>query len=470
MLWTCDPAIVKQLFTVPTVQLPVDVLRFYDIWGPTIGSVEGEEWKNHRKIISYGLNSINLPGVWKETIHQTRTLIGRWEEDNFVVEVAKEWTSRLALHVISSVFFDHPMDWSEYETDSNSKLPGGFQMTFDHALFHVIESMAILFMLPRKLLRFLPFKATQQADIAFKDLTKYMKELRQKAKDKIEEVAAKRHKNLVESIVVAGTPGISGMDAKPLSEESVLGNLYFTLMAGHETAGNTLAFTLLLLAVYPEYQRSLQKELDEQLGDRKPEKWTIENDYPALQNGYTGAVLKESMRTHNMAQFVFRLTVAPTTFRDSNGVEHTVPVNTMCMINIAAAFNNPSTWTPKDVSVTRRAELHHSQAIDFDPCRWLADGENGELPFTWPFGYGLRKCPGKPFAETEMVAFLATLFKDYSVELVVDEKILVASRGDSKLAWERTRDDAMRRLKDDVEPNLTLQMLKKMPIQLVKRE
>jgi hypothetical protein len=53
ILWTCDPAIAKQLLTLhSSFQVPIDLIKFYDIWGPTVGSVEGQEWKNHRRIIT----------------------------------------------------------------------------------------------------------------------------------------------------------------------------------------------------------------------------------------------------------------------------------------------------------------------------------------------------------------------------------------------------------------------------------
>jgi hypothetical protein len=66
MMWTSDLAIIKQLFSLHTVQVSVDMLSFYDIWGPTIGSVEGREWMNHRKVVTYGLNPSTLPTVWTE--------------------------------------------------------------------------------------------------------------------------------------------------------------------------------------------------------------------------------------------------------------------------------------------------------------------------------------------------------------------------------------------------------------------
>jgi hypothetical protein len=124
-------------------------------------------------------------------------------------------------------------------------------------------------------------------------------------------------------------------------------------------------------------------------------------------------------------------------------------------------------WSPRDVSPERRAELHHSPATDFDPTRWLGESDSSSKYF--PFGYGSRQCPGKPFAQGEMVGFLARLLKEYTLELMVDDSTLSSCGGDKKAAWQRKQDDAIRQMKDDVEFNINIQMLKELPIRVVKR-
>ena len=265
---------------------------------------------------------------------------------------------------------------------------------------------------------------------------------------------------------------------RPLPEESVLGNIFFILLAGHETTGNTMAFTLLLLAIYPEWQRKIQGELDRQLENRPNEKWTVERDCAALQQGYIGAVQKEALRVYNVAQFTMRKTVAAMTVVDSKGNSHTIPADTLCLPNFAAAFRNPAVWAQPKLSADRRAELHDSPAIQFDPSRWLKgdgmdneEGASGESdnPKHYPFGQGPRSCPGRAFAQTEMTAAVATILKGHTLELVVDENLVEACNGDYGLACSKTRDQAIRTLIDDVECNITLYLQKDLPIKIVKR-
>ena len=235
-----------------------------------------------------------------------------------------------------------------------------------------------------------------------------------------------------------------------------------------------MAFTLLLLAVYPEDQRKVQAELDHQLDGRQKDQWTVERDYQVLQQGYLGAVLKEVLRLYCVVQFLLRRTVTATPVVDLKGSNATVPENSFIILDFAAAFKNPSTWSESKVSPERRAELHDSPAIHFDPSRWLQAGDvpNDEglaAPTYWPFGQGPRQCPGKGFAQLEMTAVMATIFKEYSIELVVDEQTTNTCGGDSNLAWAKTRDKALKMLIDNVEANINIQMLKELPIRVVKR-
>lgn len=150
---------------------------------------------------------------------------------------------------------------------------------------------------------------------------------------------------------------------------------------------------------------------------------------------------------------------------------------TLCLLNFSAAFRNPSTWSKKDVSSERRAELHDSPALDFDPSRWLHSGDvtaameskEGAAPLLFPFGQGPHSCPGRLFAQVEMTAALATILKDYSLLLMVDEQVRHSCGGDEKAAWEKTRDNALRTLVDNIESNVSIMLLTALPIQVVRR-
>lgn len=103
MLWSCDNTIISQLLNQwPKCGIPVELVKFYDLWGPTIGSVEGNEWHIHRRAITSGFGTSINTTVWRESQHQTTTLVRRWiDKEGAVVPVVRKYTSRLALHIIA---------------------------------------------------------------------------------------------------------------------------------------------------------------------------------------------------------------------------------------------------------------------------------------------------------------------------------------------------------------------------------
>ncbi|TVY13635.1 Cytochrome P450 2J3 [Lachnellula arida] len=471
MLWSSDNAIVRDLFTQhPYVDAPVEFLKFWNVWGPTIASVQGNEWKAHRRAVTAGFGPAMNRTVWEETQHQTETLAAHWiENDNAVIPVIRYWTSRLALHIICSGFFGLRIEW---DNRTAAPLPPGHQIALDAALPKFIERLSVFFMVPQGLLGRLPWKKFRDTHLSFTETTKYLEEFRAQVLNNIEAVTAKTNKTILESIVLSG---VTSKD--PLPKESVLGDIFFTLLAGHETTGGTLGFTYLLMAIYPECQKRMQAELDDQLGRRPVNQWTLEKDYPVLRQGYVGAIQKEILYVFNPASFIMRKALAPVTLVDSHGGSHHIPENTLTLINNAGAARNPNNWDRPKVPAERSDTLSDSPALNVNPDRWLeeVDGDdnssskNRDLATWTAFGAGGRACPGKEFANIQLTSAMATLFKFYSLELVVEEKTRDECSGDEKLAWEKTRDKAIKMMYDDMEANITIGVYKDIPIRIVKR-
>lgn len=268
--------------------------------------------------------------------------------------------------------------------------------------------------------------------------------------------------------------GATGEHKDALPEDHALGNLFLTGLAGHETTANTMAFTILLLAVYPDWQRRVQEQLDQQFYRRDRLQWSFDQDYQGLQQGPLWAVIKESMRLYNVVQHIYRKTVAPTTLLDSQGVAHEVPAGTLCQFNLGAVWRNPNRWSSREVPAEQREKMHNAPALYFDPQRWLdnpnlVNDEKLNVPRFFPFGQGPRQCPGERFAMVEMTSVFATVYKNYSLELVVSRERVEKCGGDQNAAWENAREDAMRTLGDDIVANINLELWKELPIHVVKR-
>jgi cytochrome P450 len=173
----------------------VEFLKFWDVWGPTLASVQGQKWEVHRRAVTAGFGPIMNRTVWEETQHQTETLTAHWIQNyGAVVPVVRYWTSRLALHIISSGFFDMRIEWDDGTTKS---LPPGHQMTLDTALPRLIECLSVIFTVPRVLLGRLPGKKFKDAFLSFTETTKYLEEFRAGVLNNVEAVAAKKNETIL---------------------------------------------------------------------------------------------------------------------------------------------------------------------------------------------------------------------------------------------------------------------------------
>lgn len=261
-----------------------------------------------------------------------------------------------------------------------------------------------------------------------------------------------------------------------MSREELIGNVFFFLLSGHGTTGNTLGFLMFLLAVRTDIQSELQAHLDSQLGDRPESTWSVVDDFSPLYNGYTGSVLKETMRLYNVVEFIPRRCLTDSPVVDMQGEQFVVPSDTLCLLNFTAAFRHPKIWPTRPNSKDSTGRYH--PMLDFDPSRWDKYGDRITKPSEvglrdyFPFGLGKRACLGKSLGAIMMIGVLASIFKSYSLELEPPKSIREeAAKIHANEQWikDRTRDWALRMLMDEVTCNLLIELRKELPIRLVPR-
>lgn len=173
-----------------------------------------------------------------------------------------------------------------------------------------------------------------------------------------------------------------------------------------------------------------------------------------------------------------------------------VPANTFVNLLSVASHRDPKYW----LSGNQANDLN-----DFRPERWLVKsdrheqhdaatsesedygGPQGEdIASTllrpkkgsyYPFSEGPRACLGRRFAQVEVLAVLAIIFKDYSVELAVDEfatdeevERMPVGREERRAVWEKARRRAQGLLKDGMGTIITIQMRDgTVPLRLVRK-
>jgi cytochrome P450 len=240
--------------------------------------------------------------------------------------------------------------------------------------------------------------------------------------------------------------GILDEKTTELQKSDLLGNAFVLMLAGHETTANTLHFSLIYLAMNWSSQRRLQEDVENCMQGKPTQDWTYEEDFPKLFAGMTAAVMNETLR---LLQPVVNIPKSTAPGRPQQitlgGEQHTIPGGTHVWLS-CAIHRNPKYWPGPADSPSNEG----IQDVDcFRPERWLTSSNNGDdfVDINYdeeelrgpsgedtssqlfkpgkgayiPFSDGFRSCIGRRFAQVELMAVMATIFTQYSVELAVDD-------------------------------------------------
>jgi len=407
---------------------------------------------------------------------------------------------------------------------SSAAIPEGHEMSYTDALGSILHNILTLLITPRFLLseqdplsplrtftdcsENLPFKATKETYTSFIEWGKYMEEMFQSKKAAV--LAGEEGDQMDLMVALLKGAGITKENAEKgdkgslqsLTDEEILGNAFVFILAGHETTANSIHFTLVLLALNLASQRRLQADLDEIFQDRPVSQWNYDQDVPKLFGSMAGAVMNEELRLLAPVIGVPKST-APNNPQPLNvdGKKCTVPENTYISLMTPAVHRNPHHWPtgpPKDP----QNPLHPISNTDndleeFKPERWLLDSnaktstsmsdQGGDTEASnlsvntaadtsaalyrpprgayIPFSEGYRSCIGRRFAQVEILAVIALIFSQYSVELSVDKfatdaEVEKMGKKARRKVWGKASDEVERQLREDMGAVITLQLRK----------
>lgn len=170
------------------------------------------------------------------------------------------------------------------------------------------------------------------------------------------------------------------------------------LLAGQETIGNALIYTLFLLAQHPEHAARIRSEVTEiggqnELGARNYEQMT-----------FTRRVLAESMRLYPPVWVLGRAITAPCSIG-----EYTAPARS---ILFASQY------------LLHRDARFFPEPDRFHPDRFLTTSKMQQSAY-FPFGTGARRCIGEGFALMEGALALATIVRRWEIELLPETKLVL---------------------------------------------
>jgi cytochrome P450 len=178
------------------------------------------------------------------------------------------------------------------------------------------------------------------------------------------------------------------MTDKHLHEETI-----GMLQQGHDTIGETLAWTWYLLSMHPEIERRLSLEIDRVLGDRTP----VVADLERLP--YAAMVLQESLRLFPPVWMIPRDAI-----NDDHIGGYRIPAGSTIFVSPYLVHRHPEFWENPEA---------------FDPERFLPERSRDRPRHAYiPFGGGPRLCMGADMAAMESLLILVTVVQRFRVHLV----------------------------------------------------
>ena len=334
--------------------------------GESVFLTNGETWKRQRRIIDPAFEGGRLrdtfPAMWAAAEAATARMAAASGGE---VEI-EEQTSHAAADVIFRTLFSIPI---EHEIASRV-----FHEFRAYQREQPILNIAAFIPLPR----WLPRGHSRKTRAAAQTIRGLIETL---TADRMAEIDAGRAPDdLATKIMTTRDP----QTGETFSTEEMVDQVAIFFLAGHETSASALAWTLYLMALYPEWQERVADEAQAHLTETAPDfgvlgKLRIARD-----------VFRETLRLYPPVPMMVRENTCPEGFRDRSQ-----PKGSQMVLSPWHLHRHERLWERPD---------------DFDPARFAT--ENGKTCLRdayMPFSSGPRVCTGAGFAMAEGVLLLSML-------------------------------------------------------------
>lgn len=337
--------------------------------GDSVFLTNGETWKRQRRIIDPAFEGGRLrdtfPAMWAAA-EAACDRMGRGE-----VEV-EEQMSHAAADVIFRTLFSIPI---EHEVAAQV-----FTQFRDYQRTQPILNLAAFLPLPR----FLPRGHRRRTRETAKAIRGLITRLTAERMAEIE--AGTAPDDLATKIMTTADP----LTGQTFSTGEMVDQVAIFFLAGHETSASALAWTLYLMALFPEWQDRVAEEAR-----------ALENpDFSVMSKlKLSRDVFREALRLYPPVPMMVREAACPERFRNRD-----VPKGAQIVLSPWHLHRHERLWDNPD---------------GFDPNRWQT--ENGRRCMReayMPFSTGPRVCTGAGFAMVEGPLLLSMLLKRYRFERI----------------------------------------------------
>lgn len=342
--------------------------------GDSVFLTNGDVWKRQRRIIDPAFEGGRLrdtfPAIWDAGEAAAARLAAHATDEPFEIEAE---TSHAAADVIFRTLFSIPI---EHEIATQV-----FEEFKTYQRTQPILNLAAFVKGPRWMPKFFKRETKDSAEIIRSLITT----LTQNRLDQIASGAVPD--DLATKILTTRDPETG----ETFDVGEMVDQVAIFFLAGHETSASALAWTLYLLALYPDWQDQVAQEAN-----------TMTADFAALSKlKVTRDVFREALRLYPPVPMMVRETTKQETFRG-----RAVKPGAQVVISPWHLHRQNRLWDNPD---------------GFDPTRWQTEnGKACQRDAYLPFSAGPRVCTGAGFAMIEGVVLLAHLVRAFRFEIVAD--------------------------------------------------
>lgn len=346
--------------------------------GNSVFLTNGETWERQRRIIDPAFEGGRLRDTFPAMWEAGQAATARLEEG--VTEV-EEVTSFAAADVIFRTLFSIPIE---------DKIAQAVFTEFrDYQRTQPILNLAAFVKGPKWMPRLFKKRTKETA----KSIRALITQLTEARMAQIKDGTAPN--DLATKIMTTADPETG----ETFTTEEMVDQVAIFFLAGHETSASALAWTLYLLAMFPEWQDKLAQEakaLDDGCDFKVMSKLRASRD-----------VFREALRLYPPVPMMVRESTCPETFR-----ERDIKKGAQVVISPWHLHRHERLWDNPD---------------GFDPARWATDnGKQCMRDAFIPFSSGPRVCTGAGFAMVEGPLLLSMMVRRFKFELTERTPVPVA--------------------------------------------
>ncbi|XP_033215863.1 cytochrome P450 6B5-like [Belonocnema kinseyi] len=398
MLLVRDPDLVKSILqtnfsSFSENQIKINSSKYDELLRFNPFFVSGEKWKKARAPLTNSFSSMKLktmfPLFQSAACKMSKYLRDKCSDGNGKVELnLKKFCNKYTGEISSTGMGIEAYNFDDVQCQKN-------EWKYNEILSKIFENSSLATGIRQMILFFMPSLAKLlNISLTPKEVDQFF---RQSAKSIL---ANRKKENRTYNDFMQIVLDYQKTHESEIDEETLVASHMLSFAVDvYETTAATLSFLGFELAHRPEIQENVRKEIETLLV-----KYNGELNYEALQEmTYLEKVLNESMRINHVVGTTFKLCTKETKLVGADGLTCTVKPGTAIVICALGIQMDAKYWPEPE---------------KFDPERFSEEQKNNRQKFTFlPFGEGPRTCVGMRMAILLIKAAIATILKDFSIQL-----------------------------------------------------